>query len=85
MLAPENTWHVVHFILYVLLSFVDFNYTLWNAHILNFYIINPLNAELNPICHLLALLGGATIVDVSRLRVKLACKRHDQSGTNCEK
>jgi hypothetical protein len=31
---------------------------------------NPLNAELNPICHLLALLGGATIVDVSRLRVK---------------
>jgi hypothetical protein len=34
--------------------------------------INPLNAELNPICHLLALLGGATIVDVSRLRVKNA-------------
>ena len=33
-------------------------------------IINPLNAELNPICHLLALLGGATIVVVSRLRVK---------------
>src|SRR5215510_3991999 len=30
----------------------------------------PLNAELNPICHLLALLGGATIVVVSRLRVK---------------
>ena len=32
--------------------------------------INPLNAELNPICHLLALLGGATIVVVSILRVK---------------
>ena len=32
--------------------------------------INPLNAELNPVCHLLALLGGATIVVVSRLRVK---------------
>ena len=32
--------------------------------------IDPLNAELNPICHLLALLGGATIVVVSRLRVK---------------
>ena len=31
---------------------------------------NPLNAELNRICHLLALLGGATIVVVSRLRVK---------------
>ena len=31
--------------------------------------VNPLNAELNLICHLLALLGGATIVVVSRLRV----------------
>ena len=32
-------------------------------------LFNPLKAELNPICHLLALLGGATIVVVSRLRV----------------
>jgi hypothetical protein len=32
-------------------------------------VFNPLNAELNPICHLLALLGSATIVVVSRLRV----------------
>jgi hypothetical protein len=31
--------------------------------------IKPLNTELNPICHLLALLGGAIIVVVSRLRV----------------
>jgi len=30
--------------------------------------LNPLNAKLNPICHLLALLGGATVVVVSRLR-----------------
>ena len=37
----------------------------------NISIINPLNAELNPICHLLALVGGATIVVVSRLRVKV--------------
>jgi hypothetical protein len=35
------------------------------------YSINPLNGELNPICHLLALLGGATIVVVSSLRVKI--------------
>ena len=33
-------------------------------------IFNPLKAELNPICHLLALLGGAIIVVISRLRVK---------------
>jgi hypothetical protein len=31
--------------------------------------LNPLNTELNPICHLLALLDVATIVVVSRLRV----------------
>jgi hypothetical protein len=40
-------------------------------------VIIPLNTELNPICHLLALLGSATIVVVSRLRVKLHRKtRH---------
>ena len=31
---------------------------------------NPLNAELNPICHLLALVGARHIVYVSRIRVK---------------
>jgi len=48
-----------------------------NSHMLNprmashtiFSYFNPLNAELNPFCHLLALLGGATIVVVSRLKV----------------
>jgi hypothetical protein len=37
--------------------------------IILYLCINHLNAELIPICHLLALLGGATIVVVSRLRV----------------
>jgi hypothetical protein len=32
--------------------------------------INPLKAELNPICHLLALLGAHHILHVSGLRVK---------------
>jgi len=32
--------------------------------------LNPLNAELNPICHLLALLGAHHILHVSRMRVK---------------
>ena len=31
---------------------------------------NPLNAELNPICHLLTLLGAHHILHVSRIRVK---------------
>jgi len=34
-----------------------------------FYRINPLNAELNPICHLLALLGAHHTLHVSRIRV----------------
>jgi len=32
-------------------------------------IFNALNAELNPICHLLALLGAHHIFHVSRVRV----------------
>jgi len=34
--------------------------------------INPLNAELNPICHLLALLEAHHILHLSRVRVKPA-------------
>jgi hypothetical protein len=46
----------------------------WEKNIREF---NPLKAELNAICHLLALLGGATIVVVSRLKVKgKKCKGH---------
>jgi hypothetical protein len=37
-------------------------------------LINPLNAELHPICHLLALLGAHHILHVSRIRVNLCCK-----------
>jgi hypothetical protein len=32
---------------------------------------NPFNAELNPICHLLAFLGAHHILHVSRIRVNL--------------
>jgi len=35
---------------------------------------NPLNAELNPIRYLLALLGAHPIFHVSRIRVKFALK-----------
>jgi hypothetical protein len=34
-------------------------------------LINPLNAELNLICHLLALLGAHHVLHVSRIRVKV--------------
>ena len=35
------------------------------------FYINPSNAELNPICHLLALLGARHILHISRIMVKL--------------
>jgi len=34
---------------------------------------NPLNAELNPICNLLALLGAHHILHISRIRVMVGC------------
>ena len=34
-------------------------------------MLNPLNAELDPFFHLLALLGAHHILHVSRIRVKL--------------
>ena len=37
---------------------------------LSFCPFNPLNAELNPICHLLALVGAHHILHVSSIRVK---------------
>jgi hypothetical protein len=36
--------------------------------------VNPLNTELNPICHLLALFGAHHILHVSRIRVKTQMK-----------
>jgi hypothetical protein len=43
-----------------------------NEIIESYYVLsfNPLNAKLNPICHLLALLGARHILHVSRIRVK---------------
>ena len=45
------------------------NYVQWQ----NWQLFNPLNAELNPICHLVALLGAHHIFRVSGLRVKSDC------------
>jgi len=38
---------------------------------LSLYWVNLLNAELNPICHLLALLGAHHILHISRIRVNV--------------
>jgi hypothetical protein len=33
--------------------------------------INPLNAELNPTCHLLALIGARPVLHISRIKVNM--------------
>jgi len=37
--------------------------------------VNPLNAELNPNCHLLELLGAHHILHVSKIMVKIGYKQ----------
>jgi len=64
--------HVVFFVLEgaiayeVIFKIIQKNFLNAASH----YCFNPLNAELNPICHLLALLGAHHILHVSGLRVK---------------
>ena len=50
----------------ITLSYIIFIY----IQIIISLTFNPLNAELNPICHFLALLGAHHILYVSRIRVK---------------
>jgi len=52
--------------------------------------LNPLNAELNPICHLLALLGAHHILHVSRIKVNnnkkiLSITTSQYCFNNCQK
>jgi len=51
----------------------DQNIRSWNEFMLTNEVVkprfNPLNAELNTICHFLALLGAHPILHVSRIRV----------------
>ena len=54
----EDTEALVQFLFFLLGSNVETSF-------------NPLNAELNPICHLVALVGAHHILHVSRKRVKI--------------
>jgi hypothetical protein len=42
------------------------------SFVFDFCAVNPLNAELNPVFYLLALLGAHHFLHISRIRVKLA-------------
>jgi hypothetical protein len=52
-----------------LLTNQDKCFLLWYPNSKHVFFINPLNAELNPICCLLALLGAHHFLHVSRIRV----------------
>jgi len=47
------------------------------------FVFNPLNAELNPICHLLALLEAHHILHVSSIGVKWLIKCYGYSNWRC--
>ena len=53
-----------------LLSFLKVEMVFTFIHMYSSVLINSLNAELNPICYLLALLGAHHFLHVSRIRVK---------------
>ena len=69
-------WHLLQrkcLNIQILQSYHDINYLLHTKIWLSITIyscINPLNVELNPICHLVALLGAHRILHVSSIRVK---------------
>jgi len=60
--------HLTQTVLYTALSIEACE--LEKLHLLQ-HEFNPLNVELNPICHLLALLGAHHILHISRVRVNV--------------
>ena len=53
----------------VQLAFILYYFVQDNVPIVVVTAFNPLNAKLNPICHMLALLGARHILHVSNIRV----------------
>ena len=53
------------------------SYVAFKVPSLSHCYINPLNDELNPICHLLALLGAHHTLHVSRIRVNIFYMQND--------
>ena len=52
-------------------NFASFDFFLGGGGLMKYFKhFNPLNAELNPICHLLGLLGAHHILHISGIRIK---------------
>jgi len=72
-LAPKSFLHQIQALNYSLvLSLCHFSFLMpkFGSCLINVNNFNPLNAELNPICYLLALLGAHHFLHISRIRVK---------------
>ena len=67
---PQNTLQTVTVALLACQTHLRKEATATERYRVYINILNPLNAELNPIRHLLALVGDRHIVHVSRIRVK---------------
>ena len=63
LMDAQNHKHKIHLHTYFILSITSLYY--------NSYCLNPLNTDLNPICHLLALLEAHHIFHISRIRVNI--------------
>ena len=75
--VPDFFFLFVCMLLLLLLFFLDSVLLSFQCvcrkHFCLYQLFNPLNAELNPICYLLALLGAHHFLHVSRIRVKAEC------------
>ena len=72
-------YHYLSYMIYFLLEFRSVLRYVWinvyfGLDLTTVSVVNPSNAELNRICHLMELLGAHHILHVSRIRVKLLCR-----------
>jgi hypothetical protein len=59
--------------------------SVYNPQVCTISCVNTLKAELNPMCHLLALLGAHLIFHVSRIRVNLHLQCIRNIWRSCDK
>ena len=78
----QSTNCTILFLVYLYYNITLSIYKYPRKNSVHFFLFNPLNAELNPIRHLLALVGARHIVHVSRIRVNIAKWSSTMHGTN---
>ena len=62
-------WHTLNKFFIFVSTAVSASDVIMKVQLLSYFKINPLNAELNATCHMLAVLGAHHILHVSRIRV----------------